>query len=94
MRVVIPLHEAQSVVEDCRFVWNKTGSQLGYGVGFVQFKRTNFIGSDPDQGGTDALTLRLWGHLPPVAAEPGPAEETIALPEADAPANRQSDLGV
>ena len=42
-----------------------------------------------------AFPLRLWGFLPPLAAAPPiTGEKTSALPEADAPANRHSALGV
>lgn len=41
-----------------------------------------------------AFPLRLWGILPPLGAVPASAGETSALPEADAPANRHSALGV
>jgi hypothetical protein len=64
MRVVLPLHEKQSRVEDCRFVWNGIGSQMGYGVGFVQFRRTQFIGSDPKSGGLDSWGIGQPNHVP------------------------------
>jgi RNA polymerase sigma factor (sigma-70 family) len=57
------LHDKQDVVEDCRFVWNEQGYQLGYSPGRTHLKRTTFIGKDPSKG-VDRYGIGDFNHIP------------------------------
>ena len=49
----VVLHDQQDLVEECRFVWNQRGYDLGYSPGLTHLRNTAFIGSDPARGGLD-----------------------------------------
>lgn len=57
------LHDRQDVVEDCRFVWNEEGYQLGYSPGRTHLKRTTFIGKDPSKGNLDRYGVGDFNHI-------------------------------
>jgi hypothetical protein len=57
------LHDRQDVVEDCRFVWNEEGYQLGYSPGRTHLKRTAFVGKDPSKGNLDRYGVGDFNHI-------------------------------
>jgi hypothetical protein len=57
------LHDQQDLVEDCRFVWNGKGYDLGYSPGMTRLRNTSFIGSDPNRGAVDSYGIGGSNHV-------------------------------
>lgn len=60
----ISMHDQQDLVEDCQFVNNWRGYDLGYSPGLTILRRTKFIGRDPAKGGFDSYGIGGANHIP------------------------------
>jgi hypothetical protein len=60
----ISMHNQQDLVEDCQFVNNWRGYDLGYSPGLTILRRTKFIGRDPAKGGFDSYGIGGANHIP------------------------------
>ena len=60
----ISLHDQQDVVEECQFVNNGRGYDLGYSPGRTILRKTTFIGTDPSKGGLDSFGIGGGNHIP------------------------------
>jgi hypothetical protein len=60
----ISMHNQQDVVEDCQFVNNWRGYDLGYSPGLTILRGTKFIGRDPAKGGFDSFGIGGGNHIP------------------------------
>jgi hypothetical protein len=58
------LHDKQDLVEDCRFVWNDRGYDLGYSPGRTHLRNVQFIGSDPGRGPGYGTGIGGFNHIP------------------------------
>lgn len=57
-------HDKRDLIEDCRFVWNGEGYELGYSPGLSDLRNTQFIGSDPAKGPPiDSFGIGGWNHI-------------------------------
>jgi hypothetical protein len=57
------MHGQQDVVEDCQFVNNGRGYDLGYSPGLTILRKTTFIGTDPSKGGLDSFGIGGFNHI-------------------------------
>lgn len=60
----ISMHDQQDLVEDCQFVNNWRGYDLGYSPGLTILRRVKFIGADPTKGALDSFGIGGANHIP------------------------------
>ncbi|HET6249265.1 MAG TPA: G8 domain-containing protein [Tepidisphaeraceae bacterium] len=57
------LHDKRDLIEDCQFVWNGEGYELGYSPGLSDLRNCTFIGASPDKP-IDSFGIGGGNHIP------------------------------